>query len=109
MYLVLLGFKGEALRSIRVGVTYFWAPALELSTLLEVTETGTIHVHASCTRPTRCKPVLMGFKEVNGGKIYVHIVIASVCDTYFGDPVLEFSTLLEATETVAMYVHASCL
>ena len=25
-----------------------------------------------------------------------------VCDTYFGAPVLEFSTLLEATEAVAM-------
>ena len=45
-----------ALRSIRVGGTYFWAPALEFSTLLEVTEAGTIHVHASCTRPTRCTP-----------------------------------------------------
>ena len=28
---------------------------------------------------------------------------------HFGAPVLEFSTLLEATEAVAMYVHASCL
>ena len=38
----------------------------------------------------------------------IHIVIASVCDTYFGAPVLEFSTLFEATEAVAMYVDASC-
>ena len=38
------------------GGTYFWAPALEFSTLLEVTEAGTILVHASCTRPTRCPP-----------------------------------------------------
>ena len=51
-----------ALRSIRVGGTYFWVPALEFSTLLEVTEAGTIHVYASCTRPTRCTPVLLGFK-----------------------------------------------
>ena len=113
-----------ALRSIRVGGTYFWAPALEFSTLLEVTEAGTIHVHASCTRPTRCTPVLLGFKGVKwGSKLcpYRHcrclrhllwgmcIVIAGVCDTYFGAPVLEFSTLLEATEAVAMYVYASCL
>ena len=56
-----------ALRSIREGGTYFWAPALEFSTLLEVTEAGTIHVHASCTRPTRCTPVLLGFKGVKWG------------------------------------------
>ena len=56
-----------ALRSIRVGGTYFWAPALEFSTLLEVTEAGTIHVHASCTRPTRCTPVILGFKGVKWG------------------------------------------
>ena len=56
-----------ALRSIRVGGTYFWVPALEFSTLLEVTEAGTIHVHASCTRPTRCTPVLLGFKGVKWG------------------------------------------
>ena len=30
-----------ALRSIRVEGTYFWTPALEFSTLLEVTEAGT--------------------------------------------------------------------
>ena len=53
-----------ALRSIRVGGTYFWVPALEFSTLMEVTEAGTIHVYASCTRPTRCTPVLLGFKGV---------------------------------------------
>ena len=54
-----------ALRSIREGGTYFWAPALEFSTLLEVTEAGTIHVHArcSCTRPTRCTPVLLGWRQ----------------------------------------------
>ena len=42
-----------ALRSIRVGVPTFGASALEFSTLLEVTEAGTIHNAASCTRPTR--------------------------------------------------------
>ena len=42
-----------AVWSIRVGGT----PALEFSTLLEVTEAVTILVHASCTRPTRCTPV----------------------------------------------------
>ena len=56
-----------AVWSIRVGGTYFWAPALEFSTLLEVTEAGTILVHASCTRPTRCTPVLLGFKGVKWG------------------------------------------
>ena len=92
-----------------MGGTYFWVPALEFSTLLEVTEAGTIHVYASCTRPTRCTPVLLGFKGVKWGvKVMIHIVIASVCDTYFGAPVLEFSTLFEATEAVAMYVDASC-
>ena len=29
-------------------------------------------------------------------------------DTYFGAKALEFSTLLEVTEVVTMYVHASC-
>ena len=56
-----------ALRSLLVVGTYFWSPALEFSTLLEVTEAGTIHVHASCTRPTRCTPVLLGFKRVKMG------------------------------------------
>ena len=56
-----------AVRSIRVGVTKFWAPALEFSTLLQVTEASTIHVHASCTRPSRCTPVLFGFKGVKLG------------------------------------------
>ena len=63
-----------AVWSIRVGGTYFWAPALEFSTLLEVTEAGTILVHASCTRPTRCTPVLLGFK---GGKMGVKVRIIS--------------------------------
>ena len=72
-----------ALRSIREGGTYFWAPALEFSTLLEVTEAGTIHVHG-CTRPTRCTPVLLGFKGVKWGSKLCPYVIASVCDTYFG-------------------------
>ena len=40
-----------ALRLIRMGGTYFGAPVLEFSTFLEETEDGTIHVHASCTRP----------------------------------------------------------
>ena len=43
-----------ALRSIREGGTYFWAPALEFSTLLEVTEAGTIHVHARGLNFRRC-------------------------------------------------------
>ena len=51
-----------AIRSIRVGVTYFGAPVIEFSTLLEATEAGTVHVHASCTRRTRCTPVILGFK-----------------------------------------------
>ena len=56
-----------ALRSKRVGITYFGAPVHEFSTLFEVTEAGRLHVHASCTRPTRCAPVLLGFKGVKWG------------------------------------------
>ena len=56
-----------ALRSIRVWVTYFGAPVLGFSTLLEVTEDGTVHGHASCTMPTRCTHVLLGFKGVKWG------------------------------------------
>ena len=54
-----------ALWSIGVRGTFFGGPALEFSTLLEVTEAGTIHVHASCTMPTRCTPVLFGFLPRN--------------------------------------------
>ena len=53
-----------ARRSIRVGITNFGAPVLEFSTLFEVTEAGTVHVLTSCTRPTRCTSVLLGFKVV---------------------------------------------
>ena len=56
-----------ALRSIRVKAPYFGAPALEYSMLLEVTEASTIHDHPSCTRPTRCIPVLLGVKGVRLG------------------------------------------
>ena len=42
------------------GGTFFWAPALEFSTL-----------HASFTRPNRFPPVLFGFKGVKWGpKLY---------------------------------------
>ena len=57
-------YRGDNVRPRELNENYFWAPALEFSTLLEVTEAGTIHVHASCTRPTRCTPVLLGFKGV---------------------------------------------
>ena len=53
---------------------------------------------------TRC----FEFKGVKWGKSYVHIVIARVCDTYFGAPPPEFSTLLEINEAVIMYVHVRC-
>ena len=56
-----------ALRSIRVEATYFGAPALEYSTLLEVTEASSIHDHPSCTRPTRCIPYLLGVQGVKLG------------------------------------------
>ena len=58
------------------GGTLFEVPALEFSTLLEVTEASITHVHASCTRPTRCTPVLLGYRRVKVGKSYVHLVIA---------------------------------
>ena len=67
-----------ALRSKRVGVTYFGAPVLEFSTLLEVTEAGTVHVYASCTRPTRCTPVLLGFK---GGKLGFKLCLYRHCQS----------------------------
>ena len=60
-------YRGDNERICELNKAYFWAPALEFSTLLEVTEAGTIHVHASCTRPTRCTPVLLGFKGVKWG------------------------------------------
>ena len=59
--------KGWTLWSIRVEATYFGAPAVEYSTLLEVTEASTIHDHPSCTRPTRCIPVLLGVMGVKLG------------------------------------------
>ena len=31
-----------------------------------------------------------------------------MCDRYFGTPALEFSTLLEVTEAVTLYVQAIC-
>ena len=38
------------------GGTLLEVPALEFSTLLEVTEASITHFHASCTSPTRCTP-----------------------------------------------------
>ena len=51
-----------------------------------------------------------GFEEgeMGGGGSYVHIITASVCDMYYEALDLEFSTLLEVTEAVTLYVHASC-
>ena len=56
--------------------TYFGNRAQKISTQLVViealpiydsasfTEAVAMHIHASCTRPTRCTPVLLGFKGV---------------------------------------------
>ena len=65
---VVLGFKGRKCGLNLIPTvntredTYFASPALEFSTLLEVTEAGTIHINTCCTMPTRCTPVLLGFK-----------------------------------------------
>ena len=48
--------------SLPVCDTYCGSPALKFSTLLEVTVTGTIYSHESCTRLTRCTHVCVGFK-----------------------------------------------
>ena len=73
-------------------------PAHEFSTLLEVTEVGTIYSHERCTRPT-----YFGFEK---GEMGVKVI--SVCDMYYEPLDLEVSTLLEVTEAVTLYVHASC-
>ena len=39
-----------ALRSIDVGITFYGAPAVKFSTLLEVTEVRTIYLHERFTR-----------------------------------------------------------
>lgn len=49
-------------------------------------------------------PLLWAFRGLNGGKVCVHIVIASVCDTYLGALGLKFLTWLEVTKAVAIYV-----
>ena len=41
------------LRSIQLTATCYGASPLELSTLMEVTEVGTIYSNKSCTRPAR--------------------------------------------------------
>ena len=58
-----------ALWSIRAGVTLFVAPALKSSTLLEVTEIGTIYSHKSYARPTRCTHVCLGLKGDKKGLV----------------------------------------
>ena len=47
-----------------------------------------------------CVPLLLlGYKQVKWGYPYVHIVIASVCDKYFGAPALEFLMPLQVRES----------
>ena len=52
---------------VSVVVTYFGAPALKFSNLLEIIEVGTIYSHEGCTRPTRGAPVALDFKGVQLG------------------------------------------
>ena len=72
--------------------TYFGTPALEFSTLLEVTEAVTLYVQASqCTWPHRSYPCCFE------GKYPVELQALRsirVRVTYFGAPALEFPTLL---------------
>ena len=79
------------------------ASALELSALLEKTVVGTILSYERCTRPTRCNPVALEFKGLCSYRQW-----QCVCNTYFATPDLEFSTLLEVTEAITMYVYANC-
>ena len=41
-------YRGDNVRICELNKACFWGPALEFSTLLEVTEAGTIHINASC-------------------------------------------------------------
>ena len=64
-----------------MGVTYFGAPALEFSTLLQVTEAGKIFLHESCTRPIRCIPHCFGDKgcKMGGGVKFMSLSSLPVC------------------------------
>ena len=81
-----------ALRLMRVrGGTYFGAPVLEFSTFLKETENGTIHIHASCTRPYRFIPVLLGLKGGKTGVKFTSISSSPVFATpYFKLPFWNF-------------------
>ena len=84
-----------ALRSIDVGITFYGAPAVKFSTLLEVTEVRTIYLHERFTRLSRCTQLLWDLWRKTGGKVYVRVLA------------LEFSTLLEVFEVGTIYSHGS--
>lgn len=52
--------------------------------------------------PTRCNPAALEFKVVCSYRQW-----QCVCYTYFETPELEFSTLLEVSEAITMYIHAN--
>ena len=62
---------------------------------------NTILSYQRCTRPIRCNPVALEFKGVCSCRQW-----KCVCYTYTAE--LKFSTLLEVTEAITMYVHANC-
>ena len=73
-----MGIKVMTISPLPVSCTYFGTRAQKFSTLLVVieavhvpmydsasfTEAVAMYIHASCSCPTRCTPVLLGFKGV---------------------------------------------
>ena len=53
-----------ALWPVCVRSIFFGAPALYFSTLLEETETNTIHLHKGSRNPSRCTPGALGSQRV---------------------------------------------
>ena len=53
-----------ALWPVCVRSIFFGAPALYFATLLEETETNTIHLHKGSRNPSRCTPGALGSQRV---------------------------------------------
>lgn len=75
-------------------------------TLLEISEVGTIYSNEIWRKPTWCTSVALGFNIIKGrwgsglgkGKLYVHIILDSVCGTYFRTAALKFLTAVEGNQ-----------
>lgn len=93
-----------ALLSVRMEGTTSGPSALECSTLLEVTEAGTVYSHKSCTGTSRCFPFALDFKGEIGCKHYVHSSLpVCVRGRYFGSRFWNFRRFLEVAEAVTIY------